>query len=54
MLTGLSGPDVSVAGGDVHDCPDDEAIRHIEAGHAVPYVDAAKEKTVKKGPAETR
>jgi hypothetical protein len=36
MLVGLSGPTITLSTGDEHDFPQDEAIRFIEAGFAVP------------------
>jgi len=55
MLTGLSGTEVSLSPGDEFDFPDDEALRLVEAGFAVPVVKEKVERAVKKTPAkETR
>jgi hypothetical protein len=54
LKTSLSGPDISLASGDIHECDEAEAGRLIEAGYAVPYDEKAAEKAVKTGPAETR
>lgn len=48
MLTGLSGPDVCVSPGDVYECSDAEALRHIEAGNAVPVAGEKVERAVKR------
>lgn len=40
MLVGLSGPAFSLKPGDEHEFDDRVAIRHIEAGHAVPVAGA--------------
>ena len=52
MLAGLSGPAINLVPGDEHDFPDDEAVRFIQAGFAVP-VGQKIERAVKK-PVETR
>lgn len=54
MLTGLAGHDLSLSPGEVYECADDEGIRLIEAGHAVPDDTKSVERAVKKAPAETR
>lgn len=53
LRTGLSGPHYTLNPGDEHDFPDDEAIRFIDAGIAVPVATVAVETAVKE-PAETR
>jgi hypothetical protein len=55
MLTGLSGLEYSLSPGDEQDFPNDEALRLVEAGYAVPVVEAKVERAIKKAPAkETR
>lgn len=55
MLTGLSGPEYSLAPGEQRDFPDAEALRLIEARFAVPVVAEKRETATKKTPAkETR
>lgn len=54
MLVGLAGG-LNLNPGDEHDFADEaEAIRHIEAGHAVPLAPKKIEKAVKPAPDETR
>jgi len=47
LLVGLSGPAYSLGPGDERDFPQDEAVRLIEAGYAVPASDRAVEMTAK-------
>jgi hypothetical protein len=47
MMAGLSGPDICLNPGDEHDFPQDEAIRFINAGFAVPVVGETVERAVK-------
>jgi hypothetical protein len=47
LLVGLSGPTYSLSPGDQRDFPQDEAIRLIEAGYAVPVAGTAAETAVK-------
>lgn len=49
MLTSLAGPDLSLNVGDEHDFEDAEAVRHVEAGHAVPVAPPV-ERAVKAAP----
>lgn len=51
LLTGLSGPAYSLAAGDERDFPQDEALRLIDAGYAVPVAGVNAEKAVKQRPA---
>lgn len=43
LLVGLAHPDKPVNAGEVIDVEQAEAIRHIEAGHAIPHGDKAIE-----------
>lgn len=54
MLTGLSGPAFSLSGGDEREFPDDEAIRLVTAGYAVPADSQAMETAVKPSAPEKR
>lgn len=54
MRTGLSGPDLLLQPGDEHEFPNDEAIRLINAGFAVPVAGQSIETAVQPPPAETR
>lgn len=54
MLVSMGSTDFMVESGDVVDWAQSDAIRLIEAGYAVPFVDAPVERTVKKAPAERR
>lgn len=54
MLTGLSGSAFSLAPGSERDFPDDEAIRLIEAGFAVPVAAPNHEKAVSEPVIERR
>lgn len=54
FLVGLSGNEYSLGPGDERDFPDNEAIRLIEAGFAVPVVEGRAEHAVKGAPAERR
>ncbi len=47
MVVGLAGPTTSLAPGDEADFPQAEALRLIEAGYAVPAVEAKIERAVK-------
>jgi len=47
MVVGLAGPATSLAPGDEADFPQAEALRLIEAGYAVPAVEAKIERAVK-------
>jgi hypothetical protein len=46
MLVGLSGNKYSLGPGDRHDFPQEEALRLIEAGYAVPVADHKIERAV--------
>ena len=54
MRTGLSGPEYNLQAGDEREFPDDEAIRLIKAGYAVPVGGVAIETAVQQPPAEIR
>lgn len=55
MTTGLSGPAYSLGPGDERDFPQDEALRFIAAGYAVPVAGQEIERAVEDPPAiETR
>lgn len=54
MRVGLSGPAYTLNPGDEHDFPDDEAIRFINAGYAVPVATVPVETTVKQPAPEVR
>jgi hypothetical protein len=54
MLVGLSGPAYSLSPGDTREFPDDEAIRLIEAGFAVPAVGGAPIEIAVREPAPER
>lgn len=54
MLVGLSGMAYSLSPKDEHDFPQDEAIRLISAGFAVPVSDIQVERAVKTPVAERR
>lgn len=54
MLVGLSGPTYSLGPGDEKDFPQDEAIRFINAGYAVPVVKPEIERAVLTPAVETR
>ena len=47
MVVGLAGPTTSLAPGDEADFPQAESLRLIEAGYAVPAVEAKIERAVK-------
>ena len=51
LTTGLSGPAYSLSSGDERDFPQDEALRLIAAGYAVPVAEVKTEKAVKQRPA---
>lgn len=54
MLTGLTGPEYSLAPGEVREFPDAEAQRLVKAGFAIPVMDDKRERAVKEPAAETR
>lgn len=54
MLTGLSGPEYSLAPGEERDFAQTEALRLIDAGYAVPVASEKRETATKKGAAEKR
>jgi hypothetical protein len=54
LLVGLSGPAFSLGPDDERDFPQDEAIRLIEAGYAVPVAGAGSETAVKTPTSERR
>lgn len=54
MRTGLSGSEYTLQPGDEHDFPDDEAIRLINAGYAVPVAGTKIETAVRPAPIEVR
>ena len=54
MLVGLSGPTITLSPGDEHSFPDDEALRFIQAGFAVPVTEQKTERAVKKPVLEKR
>lgn len=54
VLVGLSGNEYSLSPGDQRDFPDNEAIRLIEAGFAVPVAERRAEHAVNGAPAERR
>ena len=47
MVVGLAGPTTSLVPGDEAEFPQAEAVRLIEAGYAVPMVEAKIERAVK-------
>ncbi len=47
MMVGLSGPTINLIPGDEADFPQAEALRLVEAGFAVPVVEAKIERAVK-------
>lgn len=54
LLVGLSGPAYSLSGGDERDFPQDEALRLIAAGYAVPSSGKHAETAVKLPAPEVR
>ena len=50
MTMGLAGPDYALAPGDQREFPQDEAVRLIEAGFAVPVAEVKMELAVKPAP----
>lgn len=54
MTVQLSGPTMALEPGDEKDFPQDEAIRLIKAGFAVPVTEAEVEKAILPAPQETR
>lgn len=47
MLVSLAGADFALSPGDEYECGEAEAVRHIEAGNAVPVVEPKVERAVK-------
>jgi hypothetical protein len=47
MLVSLAGADFSVSPGEEYECSEAEALRHIEAGNAVPVAEPKVERAVK-------
>jgi hypothetical protein len=54
MMVGLSGNEYSLGPGDQRDFPQDEAIRLVEAGYAVPVAEHETERAVAAPAAEKR
>lgn len=54
MLVGLSGPTTNLAPGDEADFSQDEAVRFIDAGFAVPVAEQKTERAVKRAPAKEK
>lgn len=54
LTTGLSGPAYSLGPGDERDFPQDEALRLIAAGYAVPVSETKVERAVKRPAPEKR
>lgn len=54
MLVGLSGPTYTLDPGDRREFPQDEAVRLIEAGYAIPVSERQIERTVADPIIETR
>lgn len=54
MLVGLSGPAITLGPGDDADFPQDEALRFIAAGYAIPLTEKIIERAVQKPVRETR
>jgi hypothetical protein len=54
MVVGLSGPTMTLAPGAERDFPQDEAVRLIKAGYAVPVAEAQIERAVIQPVTETR
>lgn len=54
MTVGLSGPTMTLNPGDERDFPQEEAVRLIAAGYAVPVVERQIERAVAEPVAETR
>jgi hypothetical protein len=54
MTVGLSGPTITLAPGDEADFADDEAMRFIDAGFAVPVGAEKVERAVKRSPAKEK
>lgn len=54
MLTGLSGPEITLGPGDEHDFPTEEAMRLVAAEYAVPVSPVAAETGALALVAETR
>ena len=50
MTMGLAGPHYALAPGDEREFPQDEAVRPIEAGFAVPVAEVKVERAVKPAP----
>lgn len=51
MLVGLSGPAINLIPGDEAEFEQAEALRHIQAGNAIPIAEAKRERAVKAKPA---
>lgn len=47
MLVSMAGTDFALSPGDEYECSEAEAIRHIEAGNAVPVAEPKVERAVK-------
>lgn len=47
MLVSLAGVNFALSPGDEYDCSEAEAVRHIEAGNAVPVAEPVVERAVK-------
>lgn len=54
MLVGLSGNEYSLSPGDEREFPDNEAIRLVEAGYAVPVAEEKTERAVAQPAVERR
>lgn len=54
MLVQLSGPSMALEPGDEREFPQDEAVRLIKAGFAVPVAEKVAETAVLPAPQETR
>lgn len=47
MLVSMAGIDFALSPGDEYECSDAEAVRHVEAGNAVPVAGEKVERAVK-------
>ena len=54
MLVGLSGPAITLSPGDEHDFPQDEAMRFVAAGFAIPIAEQKTERAIKAPVTEKR
>jgi hypothetical protein len=54
MTVGLSGPAILLSPGDRHEFPQDEAVRLIAAGYAIPVAEQTIERAISQPVAETR